>query len=344
MKKVKYSFCVVLIVLTLTTISLGTGVRSLGMGGAFTAVANDVSAIVINPAGLTQIEIVNIGLEAKVENIDLNNNEYSLKDLLKFISIDRDDLDSIKNGFSSQFGGYVGIATNRFGLSLLPTLSIESSKDGTSLDITQFNSSNLALALPVLSLFNNNFNLSLGTNIKLYRGTKEKYLIFDDSYRYSKETGGGEGLDFGILGRIGRLRTGIVIRDLYSDIFWHDSTTTEKLEPKLNAGLALDLGRKNSREETILAIDYTDLYLRSDKLPQNTSFPGKIRLGFEQSFLWLFKARGGVVFSSSEGAVNKEHTLGFGLKLGPVEADVAVLTKDLFQSDLTCNLGFLIKM
>ena len=41
---------------------IGTGVRAAGMGGAFAAVADDGSSIYWNPAGLSQIKNMEIGL------------------------------------------------------------------------------------------------------------------------------------------------------------------------------------------------------------------------------------------------------------------------------------------
>jgi len=43
-------------------IKIGSGVRSLGMGGAFTSVADDCSAFFWNPAGLAQLDHMQIGL------------------------------------------------------------------------------------------------------------------------------------------------------------------------------------------------------------------------------------------------------------------------------------------
>ena len=39
---------------------MNSGARSLGMGGAYTALANDATAIFYNPAGLAKINSVNI--------------------------------------------------------------------------------------------------------------------------------------------------------------------------------------------------------------------------------------------------------------------------------------------
>ena len=40
--------------------SIGLGTRAMGMGGAFTAVADDESAFYWNPAGITQVRFASI--------------------------------------------------------------------------------------------------------------------------------------------------------------------------------------------------------------------------------------------------------------------------------------------
>ena len=57
---------ILILLTTLSTILLAdfsgmnSGARSLGMGGAYTALANDATAIFHNPAGLARINSINI--------------------------------------------------------------------------------------------------------------------------------------------------------------------------------------------------------------------------------------------------------------------------------------------
>jgi len=43
-------------------IKIGSGVRSVGMGGAFTSIADDCSAFYYNPAGIAQLKKIQIGI------------------------------------------------------------------------------------------------------------------------------------------------------------------------------------------------------------------------------------------------------------------------------------------
>ena len=52
--------------------SIGLGTRAMGMGGAFTAVADDESAFYWNPAGITQIRFISVMLGAGAQGEDFD--------------------------------------------------------------------------------------------------------------------------------------------------------------------------------------------------------------------------------------------------------------------------------
>ena len=196
MKKVSGIFLLVLL------IAVGVwaeGVRSFGMGGAFTAVANDTSAIIANPAGLTQIRNISILGNLQLELADEEKYQNILAYFLKENNItDPNDLTGIKTSFNTSASGMVGFATNRLGLMLTPCYTVTADRQTGKMVANQLISSNLALALPLTSIYRRLPNISFGTNIKVHYAKNEEYL-FNETGVISKQSsvnGQGMGLVF----------------------------------------------------------------------------------------------------------------------------------------------------
>ena len=334
MKKVSGIFLLVLL------IAVGVwaeGVRSFGMGGAFTAVANDTSAIIANPAGLTQIRNISILGNLQLELADEEKYQNILAYFLKENNItDTNDLTGIKTSFNTSASGMVGFATNRLGLMLTPCYTVTADRQTGKMVANQLISSNLALALPITSIYRRLPNISFGTNIKVNYAKNEEYL-FNETGVISKQSsvnGQGMGLDFGILAKFGFLSLGLNVKDIYSNIIWEgENQAPMTLDPNLNLGLAFTLDKGNR----ILALDYGDINLNAAKKE------GKLRLGFEQTIFWLLKIRGGAMFTpDEEGLKQPEYSAGLGVKIGPLAADLALRSK-FFQKDMAANLGLAIQ-
>src|SRR6056297_863455 len=74
--------------------------KAFSMGGAFTGVADDVGAVLFNPAGLTQSGIVGFQGNAGVSGVDQFNNYTKLAELLNEEDIDSNDAIEIKDKFN----------------------------------------------------------------------------------------------------------------------------------------------------------------------------------------------------------------------------------------------------
>lgn len=324
---------VILLTLLITVGVLAEGVRSFGMGGAFTAVANDTSAILANSAGLTQIKNISILGNLQLDLEDEENYQNILEYFLKENNItDPNDLTGIKTSFSTSASGMIGFATNRLGLVLTPSYIVTADRQTGKMVANQLISSNLALALPLTSIYHKLPNISFGANVKVHYAKSEEYL-FNEMAVISKQSsisGQGMGLDFGILAKFGVLSLGVNVKDIYSNIVWEgENLDPMTLDPNLNLGLAftLDKGKR------ILALDYGDINLNAPKKE------GKLRVGFEQTIFWLLKVRGGAMLTpDEEGLKQPEYSAGLGVKIGPLAADLALRSK-FFQKDMAANLG-----
>ncbi len=336
MKKVSW---VCLLALLITVGVLAEGVRSFGMGGAFTAVANDASAILANPAGLTQIRNISILGNLQLELMDEEKYQNILDYFLKENNItDPNDLTGIKTSFSTSANGMIGFATNRLGLVLTPCYHVTADRQTGQMVANQLISSNLALALPLTSIYRRLPNISFGANIKVHYAKNEEYL-FNETAVISKQSsvsGQGMGLDLGVLAKFGILSLGLNVKDIYSNIVWEGENIDSApmtIDPYLNLGLAFTLDKGNR----ILALDYSDINLNADKKE------GKLRVGFEQTLFWLLKIRGGAMFTpDEEGLKQPEYSAGLGVKLGPIAADLALRSR-FFQKDMAGNLSVAIQ-
>lgn len=101
----------------------GAGARSIGMGGAFTAVANDATATVWNPAGLGSAADVNLNFSTQQLDLDRSHNFIALtKSLgeagaigLALTSYGVSDIPQYDT--SERYGGTIDYSTNAYSLS-----------------------------------------------------------------------------------------------------------------------------------------------------------------------------------------------------------------------------------
>lgn len=335
MRKINYLFLPV-ILLGLSLISYATflasaleapGVRSMGMGGASLAFLDDASSMLANPATLTKIETISL-VGSGIVDLSSKENWWPLIDYL----FNENTITSGNASLKSEGYGFVGFSTNRFGLGLSPALILE--KDGDKTTVSSLNTSNLALALPLGIIAKALDSLALGVNIKLHHAKVEDYNLNVEPFKLATKAGTGEGFDIGLLVDIGRFRLGFTGKDLFSQIVWDGTSEPTKLHPYFNVGLLWDLGFTRNPGKTLIALDYTDLYLTQG------DFNGVLRIGLEQALFKVIKLRSGAALTDAFTSKRKlEYSAGLGLELGPIGLDAAVTTKDFFKDDLGGSLG-----
>ncbi len=275
-------------------LTIGVGGRALGMGGAFTSVANDVTAGYWNPAGLAQISNTQIILMhderfAGIVNYDYVGlafkpiNFYSLG--ISIIRIGVDDIPFTGNEFID----------NNENLVFDP--------DVDRLDPSKFSYVSSSDWVTIISFAkNSNEKLSIGGNVKfIYR-------------KIEKNTGIGIGFDFGVKYKVMDFSIGAILKDGTSTLISWNTGRNELITPSVVTGI--------SREFEILwgkFIPAIDIILRFEGRNKTALLGTKFisadfNIGGEYTFKEIVAIRAGFT-------ENKELTLGTGIKLNRLDID-----------------------
>ena len=191
----------------IAVLKAGVGARPLGMGSAFTAIADNADAPYWNPAGL--------GMQSSSE-ITAMQTRLSTDTDHYYISYVR-----------PAFGGTLGISWIQVGLGNINQTSSE-------VDIH-----NEVQNLSVFSYFSNAYLLSYGRNLndRVSVGLTGKYLT-SDMFQIAGGQAYGYSVTPGILFRLAnRITIGAKIDELFNQQSW-GTGTTENVPPKLRIGLA----------------------------------------------------------------------------------------------------------
>ena len=210
-------------------LTLGTGARPLGMGNAFTAIADEASTAYYNPAGIAQLT-----------HHEFNFMHSTLADLAAY------DVASYIYPFSRKMS--FGISWLRVGVDDIPVTGIPVTSKSIGPNNRPY----------VVNTFNNTSNailLSGGTNlgilprdITIHLGANLK-IIYIDSYLNTNAVGVGS--DLGILAKTNQdksasLSFGIVASDFFTTkLYWNtppenewETPHTETLLPRFKVGVA----------------------------------------------------------------------------------------------------------
>lgn len=316
----------------------GIGARGIGMGGAYSAVADDGTAPYWNPAGITQLKLGLTPSFGKLGNMD--DFFIFLKDL---DAGKRVELPKGKTTASGNLG--VGFGSSRFALNVFANadmVSVANENNGT-LVINGKGEGVITLARKFTPL------IAVGANIKyvtVVTGTMVESRV-DEGY-YSSRYGDGSciALDLGGMFRIGdTIRVAAVVRDFaLGEITLTGNETTGILQPtttdwsekyELPSVLVLGGAVKVPFLGTLVAADLETPLVGEGK-------EKILRIGVEQPLLparLLTLRVGGYKTDRSN---EFTFTAGAGVKLGPVLVDMAaVLEKeDVTGVYLTAGLRF----
>jgi hypothetical protein len=333
----------------------GIGPRAIGMGGAFTAIADDASAAYWNPAGLSQVSAYEISISSAPvyfqNDINPNVSSYTgfsnnfgfpwVESFQLVIPIAKDNTLALSyfRPYHPQINYFSGNAV----------LTAEQEADGSYLLNPTFQESEIVLSYAARFAGVNNFSVGISVKRVTNDSSYIEYFPQDDQSINNSLAGTGTevvgyGVDLGILYRIPitkyseEFRVGLSLQNLVSQVQYTNGlgvTSTTSGEPvNFNVGpgfqtpippqITLGLAYKNDYLFKIRNITDLDLDQISDAR-YNSADNKIIRFGTE---FWFFNdvvgIRGG--YSSP---LNNPGTVSLGLSLRPLngdfEADVAYL-------------------
>ncbi|WP_018247447.1 PorV/PorQ family protein [Orenia marismortui] len=269
MKKI-YTLVIVLLLLTVVINPADAankfGAKAYGMGGAFTAVADDSSAIYWNPAGLTQSGL--FGLQA---NLGAKFNGDDLEEIQDFI----DSIDTVENAGTDlekiqavknldfpkdtklDLDGMLTLNLNSLGLGMISNSHFETSAQGDVSENSSFSrgASNKVIGEGIISLGTNIVepplnigSIALGMNAKYLYGRYDRVsYTYDGSTTFTEEEintdATGYGLDAGALIKVtDMVNIGLSVRNVVSELDWEDDYGLEdELERIVTLGAAAKL-------------------------------------------------------------------------------------------------------
>lgn len=240
---------------------LGAGARPLGMGGAFTAISDDATAVYWNAAGLTQ----------------MTRNEIHAQHSEQFGGTVNHDLLTL--GFPSQYGAF-GIGLTRFGTDGITLTDLERPDQPITPGNRPFASGTvrtsdytlaLGFALPIRD------SLSIGGTLKMIW----RNLSVGD--------GTGYGLDIGVHYTNGPWRLGAFLRDATKTKITFDSGSSDRVPQSLAFGIAYSR-RIDQMHGSILMATSVDLSEETSAVADGQRF----RLGAEYTHESRISARMGI--------------------------------------------------
>ncbi|MCL6590197.1 MAG: hypothetical protein K6U80_09620 [Firmicutes bacterium] len=357
MKKFFILILALTMILVFSTAAWGVsfGARAAGMGGAFTAVADDCSAVYWNPAGITQLKVLTItpgvGFQGIEEQIRAYLNILENKDFNSVLEL----LDSFGDD-GLYIGGsvYLGLTTKFIAVNAFGDANIIMKQDDIfNKSYTDINLYGIGtIAIPIgrvayggnVKLVGSNLNQSVIPIITEYNweyilNNWDDYdeLLTNPDYNYSKEaTGQGVAFDVGVLACLtDSLKLGITGRNIVSSVEYTGKIVkytfnNDPLNPGFEEYSSEDISGKiplvstysvglawRPGSSTLIATDVEMIINPLDPDLNMTLF----HVGLEQLLLAKLIALRAGAFTNPDNSVN--FSAGLGFKLGPVLFDVA---------------------
>jgi hypothetical protein len=347
-----------LTVLSISTVwagsATGFGARAIGMGGAYTAVADDESAAYWNPAGVTQTDYFRFALGAGYHG-SFDKLQNAVEKISDDQMPDREDL----NG-SYSLSALVGFTSRHLGLNVYSDNQLATAQDAQDNISATMESYTYGL-LTVAGNFGEDKQWSVGVNFKgVYAGYGEVNLpalpAYDDpnlaSYTAttSYNTATGTACDLGFLYRPSPdLTFGFTARNFYSQLDSDTGTTTTYgfqavgtevelvTDSTSNYNHTIELPRSyvlgvafRPFEHTLLAVDF-------ESITNSSNDQTRLHVGMEQTALWnLLALRAGYYSDKDEDG----YTAGLGFNLWILNCNVAYVKVDDPVYVATVNISF----
>ena len=223
--KTKLIFLLAIILMTSTWIpmveaefgDLQAGARSMGMGGAFVAIADDASAALYNPAGIGEIQYMDV--------------------LLNYTNL----FAGLTNG--SIYTGYAGL--------VIPTNSLGNFGVGFYQRGSSVNSKNLfnesVIALTYARKLNRKASIGIAPKILMNSWNTSVTYVDENPYFGGSNGKTGMDMDFGLLYRpFENLALGFAVENLIAADMAINSAATDKIDRVIKPGIAFHIGQRLS--------------------------------------------------------------------------------------------------
>ncbi|ACL70483.1 hypothetical protein [Halothermothrix orenii] len=357
MKKIAVMITALMLMLFITVPAGASNLtaKSFAMGGAFTGVADDISAVLYNPAGLSQSGLVGIYVNGGTYASDFGK----IADLLEVSeAINNDDVVEVYKKFpdGAYFGGqaFVGGNFRTFGVSINTDSYIQSTQSGTTANLSNTTTtegivtfSNELLEPPL-----NLGALYYGVNLKFNRTSKISYDVDNINVYEKMGSGTGYGLDIGVLAKVTDfVKVGAQVRNLvateyevtgditeytYTSESWESNPAgsfSEKVKPgrTMRVGAAVHIPVVNAT----VAADIENFPL----LTEDENAEQIIHLGFEKNlFFNALSLRAGTFEKDN----TKYYTGGIGLNFTAFHLDLGLgkTDEDTYTALLSGNIKF----
>lgn len=246
---------------------LGAGSRGTAMGGAFTALANDVSAIYWNPAGL----------------MEANGFQVQFMHSKQFIS-------SIQNNFLSASTPLTDKSVVAFSLYYLTVNDIKDSRNAYNIienrvdpsRVTLFNTGDYVFTLAYAQKYNN--EIDWGVDVK---------FIYRD---FEVESATGIGFDASAKYTLDDLKIGLVARDFTSTLIAWSTNEKQFVTPSLRLGAAYTLDFSSVNLDVTPAVDFNILAENREYAAQVSAGPlsADVLAGLEMTYDKMLALRFGM--------------------------------------------------
>jgi len=287
--------------------AIGVGGRPLGMGGAYTALANDVTAGYYNPAGLIRINYPQISLMHDERFGNLVNYDYAGvalpygSDMSFGLSVMRLGVDGIPDTRKALYDA------NGDGILDIKDDKLDYSK------ISEFSNQDWAFYLTFAKRYSD--NLSFGANVKVI------------TRKLAEESATGIGFDLGAIYQpMDRLLLGANIQDITTTVVAWSTGRTELVTPTLKVGAAYQIDLLGGKISPALDFDvrFENRRYASQFNVGPVSFDPHV--GLEYNFRDLFAVRAG--YNDV-----KQFTIGAGVKLPKLNIDYSFARFNMSETD-----------
>lgn len=346
----------------------GVGAKYAGMGGAGSAIVDDITSAYFNPAGIIKTGNMELKIGAGAATEGLNDIIGALGNAsnpAKFMADNYNKTISIKGGLNA----IVGINIAKIGLSVIPAASLTLTKPtpGTFLGTTAFAGAayegiltmGYSLSVPGLPIA----SLDLGANVKsanyvfAMSGATGATTTTDEVSTIS-----GIGFDLGAKANIDNpvipVSVGIVIKDIAESLKGKTKSQNSVYDPATGNVTTTTLGEGDAAETTMptttvigastvipgvglrVAIDY-DSVAGGKVLGVTQNSYNVTHIGVEYPILGIIALRAGTVSGGPSGAEISQTTIGAGFSLG-ANINVAMMTdaKNSKNNSTMVDFGF----